>query len=222
MWHSRKQQMTRFSIVLFFWVLTGFAFCDNANRQKATSEQIDNMTERKKIKELFMDWQKQEIKAKRFFPKDWCNGDSVLKYITRENLNNLVGMIYGFPSDSTEYKFSFADLNNDRKLDGLVVFTPVQCDGGNGSIWTQWQVFLLSKNDNYNITDTLQVDKFASTTFDSRGFYWLHNIATNKIFGTYFEFKTNDGHCCPSIQRPVTFDFVERKLTFIGDNINQQ
>jgi hypothetical protein len=128
-------------------------------------------------------------------------------------------MIYGFPSDSTEYNFSFADLNNDGRLDGLVVFKPVQCDGGNGSIWTQFQVLILSKKSIYNVSDTLRVDRFASTPFDSLGFYWLNSIANDKIFGTYFEFKPDDGYCCPSIQRPVTFDFVERRLSFIGDNI---
>jgi hypothetical protein len=214
--------MTRFLIILFFCVLTGFSFCDNSYRERTTSGQVDNSTEKKKIKELFVEWQTQEIKAKHFLPKDWCNPDSFLRHKSKENLDSIMGLIYGFPSDSIEYKFSYADLNGDGKLDGLVVFTPDQCDGGNASMWTQWQVFLLSKKGNYNITDTLHVDRFASTAFDSLGFYWLDSIATDKIFGTYIEFKANDGHCCPSIQRPVKFDFIERKLSFIGDNIDRK
>jgi len=222
MWHFMKQQMTRFFVIISFCILTGFAFCDNSNTKEIAIGQIHNSTEKKKIKELFLGWQTQEIKARHFLPKEWCNPDSFLRYKTKENLDSIKGLVYGFPSESTEYKFSFADLNDDGKLDGLVVFTPDQCDGGNASMWIQWQVFLLSKKGNYNITDTLHVDRFASTAFDSLGFFLLDSIATDKIFGTYFEFKANDGHCCPSIQRPVNFDFIERKLSFIGDNIDRK
>jgi hypothetical protein len=221
--HFKKQQMTRIFIIISFGVLTSFAFCDNSYRKKTTGGLIDNSIEKGEIKRLFIEWQTREIKAKHFFPKDWCNPDSFMRHnIIKENLDSIKGLIYGFPSDSTEYKFSFADLNNDGKLDGLVVFVPDQCDGGNASMWKQWQVFLLSKNGNYEITDTLHVNSFASTSFDSLGFYWLDSIATDKIFGTYFEFKAKDGHCCPSIQRPVTFDFIEKKLSFIGDNIDRK
>jgi len=204
-----KQQMTRFFIVTFFVVLTGISFCDNSK-------------EKEKIKRLFMEWQSQEIKAKHFSQKNLCNPDSFRIHIRIENLDSITGLIYDFPSDSTEYKFSFADLNNDGKLDGLVVFTPDQCDGGNAAEWIQWQVFILSDGENYNVIDTLHLNTFTSKDINYKGFYWLDSISTNKIFGTYFEFKKDDGRCCPTINRPVKFDFTKRELITIGDNFDRK
>ena len=158
----------------------------------------------------FANWQKQQINEKRFWASDSCYPGWFDKHDVNETLDNL---IYGFPSDSS-IKFSFADLNQDGNLDGLVTFNADQCDGGNASTWNQWQVFILSNNGNYNVNDTIQVDKFSLTEFDSLGFYRLDSIKANKIFGTYIEFKDEDGRCCPSINRPVAFDFSGKRLVF--------
>jgi len=181
------------------------------NEQDANQSKILN--EKEKIQKVFKGWETREIKAGHFFASDSCNQEWFIDH----KFDGTIDQEWGIP-DSSEIKFSFADLNNDGKLDGLVTFTPDQCDGGNASMWTQLQLFLLSDKEDYKIIDTIQVDKFSSTEFDSLGFYWLDSIAANKIFGTYIEFKGNDGHCCPSINKPVTFDFVKRKLTFIGEN----
>jgi hypothetical protein len=180
------------------------------------------LKEKNKLRELFFNWQNQEIMDNHFLAADSCNPEWYAKHGAIENLDSINGLIYGFPSDSSEYTISFADLNSDKKLDCLIVFTPDQCDGGNASMWVQWQVFILSDKDNYKIIDTLTVDKFALTDFDSLGFYWLDSISVNKIYGTYIEFKDNDGHCCPSINKPVTFDYSERKLMFVGNNIERK
>ena len=184
-----------------------------------SGKQADNSSDKTKLKQLFVTWQNQEIKAKHFLTSDSCNPEWFAKHGRKENLDSVNGLLYGFPSDSSEYNFSFADLNSDGKLDGLVVFTPNQCDGGNAAMWIQWQVFLLSDKNSYRVIDTLHIDKFASTEFDRIGFYWLDSIATNKIYGKYYEFADTDGRCCPSINKPVIFDFKDRKLTFIGKNI---
>jgi hypothetical protein len=206
-------------LATFFLALTG---CNNFGSLKNNENQADNSSDKTKLKQMFITWQNQEIDAKQFLASDSCNPEWFAKHGRKENLDSVNGLVYGFPSDTNEYKFSFADLNSDGKLDGLVVFTPNQCDGGNASMWIQWQVFLLSDNKSYMIIDTLQVDKFASTEFDSLGFYWLDSISTNKIYGKYYEFIDTDGRCCPSINKPVTFDFKDRKLTFIGMNIDRK
>jgi len=183
--------------------------------------QPNHSAEIKKIKQLFADWQENEIKAGYFWASDSCNPGWFTNHIIKENFDSIKGLVYGLPSDSEEYTFSFADLNNDNRLDGLVVFKPDQCDGGIIAQWIQWQVFLLSAKDHYTITDTIQVDKFASTDFDSLGFYWLDSIKTNEIFGTYNEFKKDYGNSWPH-RRLVTFDFANRKLTFIGEDIDMK
>jgi hypothetical protein len=203
-------------------VLIILTACHSSNPLKNDSGQTSSRTEIVLIKQLFANWQTQEIYANHFLPTDSCNPNWFTNHQTNESLNSKNDLIFGFPKDSTEYKFSFADLNNDNKLDGLVVFTPNQCDGGNASSWIQWQVFLLSGTDHFEIMDTLKVSNFSSTEFDSKGFYWLDRIGKNRIYGTYIEFTKDDGYCCPSINRPVTFDFIERKLINIGGNIDRK
>jgi hypothetical protein len=206
-----------FIILIICLALTS---CFNSNTLSIDSNK--NSESKEKIRELFLNWQNQEIKNKHFLAADSCNPDWFAEHGTPENLDSINGLIFGFPSDSSEYTFSFADLNNDNNLDCLVLFTPNQCDGGNASMWVQWQVFIISDKDSYKIIDTLHIDKFAHTEFDSLGFYWLDSIAVNRIHGTYIEFKENDGHCCPSINRPVVFDYSERKLICVGANIERK
>ena len=206
-------------VIAFLTALTVLFTLHRSKTLKSVSPVIDNTFERRKIKQLFINWQSEEIKRQHFFPRNWCNPDSFKVHCKKENLDSIKGLIYGFPLDSTEYQFSFADLNNDGKLDGLVVFSPLQCDGGNASEWLQWQVFLLSDQKDYKVLDTIQVNRFSSKYSLSNGFYWLDSISTNKIFGTYFEFKKDDSRCCPSIIRPVIFDFKQRKLIFMGNII---
>jgi len=208
--------------IIYLTVLTVLTACDYSNRVKTNRRLLGTSTEKKQIKQFFTAWQAQEIKAKHFYPKNWCNPDSFLMHNRIENLDSIKGLIYGFPSDTTEFKFSFADLNNDGKLDGLVVFTPNQCDGGNASEWIQWQVFILSNSENYSVTDTIHMNTFRSTNFNYKGFYWLDSITTNKIFGTYSEFKKDDGRCCPSINKKVIFDFAKRELITVGGNIDRK
>jgi hypothetical protein len=175
-----------------------------------------NQSERENIKKLFHNWQLQEIQNGRYWAIDSCNPHWFSKHNIKETPNDIK---FGFPSDSSEYQFSFTDLNNDKKLDCLVVFDPNQCDGGNLMEWKQMQVFIISGKIKYEIIDSLDLSKFAATNFDSSGFYLLDSIAKNKIFGTYIEFKNDDGRCCPSIRRSVTFDYIQRKLISIGKNI---
>ena len=164
------------------------------------------------IRKLFRAWQAEEIRNKHYWAHDSCN----MNYFNNHSMPDSTGPDWGFP-DSSEISFSFACLNEDTTLDGLVTFNPVQCDGGNGSMWTQVQVFILSGKDGYRVTDTIALEKFASTEFDSLGFYWIDSIGRHTLYGTYTEFSEDDPHCCPSINRPVVFDFVERKLVSIGE-----
>jgi hypothetical protein len=183
--------------------------CNNLTKVSNDKETASIIIQENKLKQLFADWQVKEIKAGHYWATDSCNPQWFSKHKIKETPNDIK---FGFPSDSSEYQFSFADLNNDGILDGLIVFIPDQCDGGNIAGMNQIQVFLLSGKSNYNATDTLQVGKFDSTNFDSLGFYWLDSIGNNRIYGVYHEYKDTDFNWRPSVNRPVLFNFIDRKL----------
>jgi len=202
---------------LLFLVVTSIASC---NRKEGLainprSNLIDTLNykpdtciyQRKKIRKLFKNWEAKEIRLKHFFAEDSCNPS----YYEKHEGDNSYNGGWGFP-DSTRIEFSFADLNGDGKLNGLVTFVPDQCDGGNASMWTQLQIFFISGKKKYRITDEIDVKEFSGTDFDEKGFYWLDSISKNKICGRYIEFKDSDGHCCPSTNWLVTFDFKARKI----------
>ena len=156
------------------------------------------------IRHLFTVWQHQQVRSGTYWPADSCKPQVVQR-------QQPASVVLGLPTDSSSYAFSYADLNLDGTLDGLVTFTPDQCDGGNGSMWVQVNVLLLSGHSGYSVTDTLDVEQFANVPTSKSGFYHLDSIAPNQLFGTYYEFNQNSGHCCPSVKRPVMFDFLGRK-----------
>ncbi len=212
--------------VLCFIVLFLFAKCNEPNGKTNESAAISDSasqtavntydTGKNAILTLYANWQKEQIRKGNYWANDSCNQDWFLNH-AEEDIKDLP---YGFP-DPSGFRTSYADLNGDGIRDGLIAFTPVQCDGGNASMWTQEQVFFLSGQKGYAITDSLRVDEFAATDFDSTGFYWLDSIGANKIYGMYFSFAADDAHCCPSTNKPVTFDYAQRKLVYIGQNQEQ-
>ena len=101
--------------------------------------------EKDTIRKIFSDWQIKEIETHHFWAKDSCNWAYIDKYgIDRWKHDNG----WGFP-DSSEIKFYFADINQDGHLDGLITFTPEQCDGGNGSMWVQFKILIVSNTVTY-------------------------------------------------------------------------
>jgi hypothetical protein len=171
------------------------------------------------IQKAFGEWQNLKIKNGQFWAQDSCNPNWFSTHNILESPENIK---FGFPSDSMEYKFSFGDLNNDNQLDGLVVFEPLQCDGGNLSEWVQVQVFIISNKQNYRVIDSIKLSNISLSNKKS-GFYHLDSIGNNKIFGTYLEFKENDGRCCPSIMLPVLFHFMNNTLKLdVGNEVKQK
>jgi hypothetical protein len=193
--------------IIAFAGTTLFSSCMTGKADK----EIAPLDERKTIHEAFTAWQSGELKANRYWGKDSCNTAWISQHTG-------VTPGYGFPTDSSAFKYSYADINNDKKLDALVTFSPISCDEGVSGKWTQRQIFVLSGADRYNLVDSVDVSKFAGTDFDERGFYFLDSIAPNKVYGTYLEFSGYDAACCPGTHKPVTFDYAAKKLVHIGAN----
>lgn len=117
-------------------VLAALIACNNSNSVVSHDWHLNNSGDKRQIKQLFADWQKNEIKLGHFWAIDTCNPN----YFSQRDFTGTIDQELGIP-DSNEINFSFGDLNDDGKLDGLATFTPSQCDGGNASMWTQAQVF---------------------------------------------------------------------------------
>ncbi|MBD2722660.1 hypothetical protein [Hymenobacter armeniacus] len=160
------------------------------------------------LRTRFDRWQQAQLAAGRFTLPDSCA--SYRKRLD-EHPDEDMEEQYAFPVPE-EIRYSYADLNQDGTLDGLMTFTPEQCDGGNGSMWSQEAVLLLSHGSGYQLNDTLRLDQLVASAPPQDGFYHVDSIASNRIYGHYFEFGPGSGHCCPSLTQAVTFDYRLRKI----------
>ncbi|NUY79312.1 hypothetical protein HUK80_00275 [Flavobacterium sp. MAH-1] len=158
------------------------------------------------IKHAFLEWKKSEISEGHYFAMDSCNGDY---FVRMDSLGLESSDAPGIPDEESEIEYDFADLNSDGKQDALITFAPRQCDGGNAAMWSQIQLLALSHNNSYKI-DAAFFDEIDS----GKGFFHLDSAATSAVFGTYYEFGENDGHCCPGIEKPIRIDMGTKKLEF--------
>jgi hypothetical protein len=145
-----------------------------------------------------------------------------MRWFAEHNDNSNASVEWGFPKDTTAYSYSYADLNEDGLLDQMVTFIPEQCSGGNASMWTQFEVFTVSNGDRYETEAVLGEGLFCSLGQDTTGFYWYDSIGPKKIYGTFYNFKDTDAHCCPSVVRPAILAYDSRKVIYIGDNIGSK
>ena len=111
----------------------------------------------------------------------------------------------GIPKDISIH---FSDINGDNKLDALITFNPVQCDGGNAMMNAQSSVLVLSKGPVW-ITDDKYIENIESK---KDGWLSVNGVVGGTIFGTYYEYKEDDGRCCPSIKKQFSIDYKTKKL----------
>jgi hypothetical protein len=166
---------------------------------------IDNKTITD-IKSAFDNWTKSEIKKGNFFAIDSCN---MGYYVMKDSLG--LESVFGLsvPDDSSEIYYYYADLNEDKKKDALITFTPYQCDGGNATMWVQYQLLVLSQGDKYLVNDNY-FERFKTDP----GFFHLDSVGIKTVFGTYFEFTDNDGRCCPSIKQPIKINLEKNEFNY--------
>lgn len=184
--------------------------------QESHNLTIDN-NQKQHLKQLFTDWQNNEVAQGHLWASDSCYPG----WFVDHRFDGMIEDMWGIP-DSSEYNFSYADINSDGKFDQLVTFTPSQCDGGNASIWIQIAVLTISENGKYKTTASLGDGLFSAVGKDTSGFYWYDSIGVNKIYGTFYNFLKGDGHCCPSVERPVIITYDTKKVIYIGDNKNDK
>jgi hypothetical protein len=190
------------------------ASCDSG--QESHDLTIDN-NQKQHLKQLFIDWWNNEVAKGHLWASDSCYPG----WIADNGFDGMIEDMWGIP-DSSEYNFSYADINGDGQFDQLVTFTPSQCDGGNASMWIQIAVLTISKNGKYITTASIGDGIFSAVGKDRTGFYWYDSIGVNKIYGTFYNFMDNDGHCCPGIEKPVIIAYDTKEVIFIGDNIQRK
>lgn len=180
-------------------------FLTGCSNRISDNRQLENIN---KIKQAFNEWKTNEIKLRHFIHPDSCNWEYVSK-LKIEGIQDL----WSIP-DSADINYSFADLNKDSIVDGLVYFCPSQCDGGNGSVWFRFQILIISNNDNYELSCYLTEGIYNLTGHSNKGFKFIDSIAENEIWGSFIEFKEGDGYCCPSTNIRFHQNYQEWKELF--------
>jgi hypothetical protein len=161
------------------------------------------------IKASFRSWTNAEIENGHFFAQDSCNTHY---YVVKDSLEIESKFGLSVPEDSTWINYYFAYLNSDDVLDALITFRPYQCDGGNASMWRQYQLLVLSEGDKYKLIDNY-FDQFKV----GPGFFHLDSASYIAVYGTCFEFLDNDSRCCPSIQRQVKIDLDKNEFFYLKE-----
>ena len=153
----------------------------------------------------FEQWKKEQYKNGAYETENRCNLDSVSKI-------DYKGPDVGIPKDLNIY---FTDINNDSRLDALVAFHPDQCDHGNALMNAQVRLLILSHGENYTVDQSF-IDKIEKDI--KKGWLNIESVTDGTFYGTYYQYKENDGRCCPSIKRPIQIDYKSGKLIYLAKN----
>lgn len=115
----------------------------------------------------------------------------------------------GFPDEIIVF---YTDLNQDENVDAIICFNPILLEGGNALMNVQEKLMVVSKNENYELDDSTlsNLEKTLKTG-------WIHvsNASNGIISGDYYDYKSNDGRCCPSIHKQLEISIENKKATLI-------
>ncbi len=126
-------------------------------------------------------------------------------YSENENYN---GPDMGLPE---EIQVIYTDINLDEKIDALIMFYPIQCDGGNASMNWQMRMLVLSGKSGYDIDDGF-VEKFEEAA--GKGWFIMSGAEGMYLYGTYYEYGDDDGRCCPSIAKDFYINYKTGEFTY--------
>jgi hypothetical protein len=145
-------------------------------------------------------WKKQQLENRIFQSVENCNREWYVSHPESE------APIWGFP-ELKDCSFFYADLNNDGMEDQLVSFNPVQCDGGNASMWMQVNVLTISENGRYVTSSDWDEALFPQLKRKEEGFCWFTGIADGTIEAIHYVLQDTDPRCCPSVRILTVFDY---------------
>ncbi len=113
----------------------------------------------------------------------------------------------GFPDEINVF---YTDLNQDENVDAIVCFNPILIGGGNALMNAQEKLMIVSKNENYEVDDT----SFSNLERTLKS-GWIHltKVSNGIISGDYYDYKSNDGRCCPSIYKQLEMNVKNKKVS---------
>jgi hypothetical protein len=167
-------------------------------------------TVRKQLHYEFDTWKKQQLDNQIFQSAGKCNGEWYASHPNTE------APAWGFP-ELKDCSFFYADLNNDGMEDQLVSFNPVQCDGGNASMWMQVNVLTISENGRYITSSDWNEELFPQLKKKEEGFYWFTGITSGTIETIHYVLRDEDPRCCPSVQVVTVFDYATGAILREGE-----
>jgi hypothetical protein len=106
----------------------------------------------------------------------------------------------------------YTDINQDEIIDGIICFNPILYGGGNALMNAQEKLMIISKNENYEIDNTS-----LSNLERKLKSGWIHLTHANNgvISGDYYDYKSNDGRCCPSKHKQLEISIKNKKAALI-------
>jgi hypothetical protein len=188
----------------FLTILIVLSFLHRAEAQDQT-EQF--------LKGKFHEWQQEQIANGIYWANDSCH----MEWFRTHEEEDLA---LGFP-DAKDFRYSYGDINSDGRTDQLVMYNPVQCDGGNAMMWAQETVLFISRVDKDEPGENISWQTFTGTLPFLRAddaFYHIESIDDNRVRAVRYAFSEDDPHCCPSVEIPVMFDYRTGELVYIGKN----
>ncbi len=167
------------------------------------SLQAQSTNEYAQVLSRFEQWKTAQYNTGKYARPANCKTEIVMK-------DGYKGPVAGIPTDMAVF---YSDMNNDGKLDGLITFNPIQCDGGNALMNAQARVLVVSKGATW-VTDDKYIENIEAK---KDGWLIVTGVSGGTISGTYYAYGADDPRCCPSIKKPFTIDYKTKKLVIESD-----
>jgi len=192
-----ENSMTKERYIILF-ILIIFTSCKNNEKSEVDLKD--------KIHSAFIRWSNIQIQNGKYLDKNKCNIDYC-------NLNHNLTTINGIPEDIKTY---YADINKDGIIDGIIIFNPIQCDGGNGVMYSEEKVLILSDNGRY-IPDDSFINKVEEKYGD--GWIYVKDVRNDTIFVTSLSFSKNNNSRHPDIEKEGIIKYPNHELFIISTNV---
>jgi hypothetical protein len=150
----------------------------------------------------FEEWKTKQYQSGKYEREKNCNAE----YVSKDNYK---GSNEGISED---IQIFYTDLNSDNIIDAIICFNPYLCDGGNALMNAQERVIIVSKVSEYIIDDKTinNIEKELTS-----GWLFVRG-AHGDITGEFQDYNENDGRCCPSIIKPFSISYKDKKIEYTG------
>ena len=195
------------------------------NKSKKTNDSVNNpqneKTNKEKILMAFEEWKSNEIKQGRLQTKCPELGSDEYEKLSNKYRNSTNDQ-FRWAYEKT-LKIFYADFNQDKVEDALIVINLIDCLQGNGYVGDNQKAIIFISNGNHYTNESKIIDDltakinlhalrfFANTV----AYTEIHNILKNSIVGVYYDWAKEDPSGQPSVKKSFSYDFLTKKLLII-------